>query len=121
MFFTMTRPCKNCPFLASKYFPLNPGRRAEIAASLLCDQSFPCHQTTKFDDEGEQVITGKEQFCVGALITMAKQDILHHHQMVRIADRLGLFSPENLNLNAPVYSSLDDFARDERAKNNGSD
>lgn len=114
MQFDLTRPCGNCPFKTRPYFPLHPGRRQEIADSLLNGGSFACHKTTGEDDEGDACETPDSKFCAGALITLAKQGDLYAPQMVRIAARLKLFDESKLNLKAPVYDSLDAFVEDQR-------
>lgn len=66
---------------------------------------FPCHKTTKFDDNGEWVPSKNEIHCAGALILLEKVDC--PSQMMRIAERLGIYDRRNLKMDAPVYDDFD--------------
>lgn len=107
MNFDLTNPCGNCPFRNDgKGVPLRPGRAEEI-----CDEldrgTFPCHKTTRFDDEGGHVPHENEQHCAGALIMLEHEEA--PSQMMRVAERLGLYRRDKLNMEAPVYTERDDF------------
>jgi hypothetical protein len=63
--------CSNCPF--QKRGPglrlrksLQRGRWRQILNSLITGASFPCHETTEFDEEGE-AIRGTGLLCAGSL------------------------------------------------------
>lgn len=104
MNFDLKTPCKDCPFRSDISFALRPERAREITASLLRGESFPCHKTTKFDDDGEPVLNNKkEQHCAGALIFLERQE--RPNQMMRIAERLGGYDMRKLDMDAPVFNS----------------
>jgi hypothetical protein len=103
MKFDLKRPCSNCPFRTDIVFPLRIEKVAAIVESItLKDQSFPCHKTTSFDDDGEHIPSKKEQHCAGALIMLEKTE--NPNQMMRISERLGLYDATALDHNyVPVY------------------
>lgn len=106
MKYNLHKPCDNCPFRPSVRFPLPRERRAEIAASLMSDAPFSCHKTTQDDD------TSTHSHCAGALIVMW----ISGQQWANFAHRLGAmfagFDDSNLDLESPVYRSLEDFIED---------
>lgn len=110
--YRLRAPCPKCPFRSDIDKYLTPERVEEIADSLYGGADFPCHQTTVEveDDEtgfGDRVATLDSAFCAGALITMEKEGF--SNQQVRIGERLGLYDPEALKMDAPVYGSLSDW------------
>ena len=106
MQYDLTEPCDNCPFRTDKLFYLGVGRAEEIAGSL--DRStFACHKTTRFNDDGEHTPHKKEKHCAGALIMLEKEE--QPSQMMRIAERLGMYDMRKLNMDAPVYESREEF------------
>lgn len=104
----MTTPCPQCPFRCDIPAYLNKARVREIERSL--DRgTFPCHKTTTHDDEtGEAVHSSDEVHCAGALILMEKEG--RASQMMRIAERLGMYDASKLDMDAPVFDSFDDMA-----------
>lgn len=102
--FNMKTPCANCPFRSDVTPYLEPGRVREILADCVeGDASFHCHKTVTHDDDGDATTTGKELQCAGALI-MAER-LGRVPQMVRIAERLGMYRRDELDMAAPVYTS----------------
>lgn len=99
MNYTMTTPCAACPFL-NKHRHAFPARRLEEFAS----GAFHCHKTGTIeeDDEGSEnfVATADSQYCAGALIYLEKRE--RPNQIMRIAERLGLYDHSKLNMKAPV-------------------
>lgn len=107
--FALKRPCGDCPFRSDKLPFLSRGRAQEIAESLHDDASFHCHQTLNYDnEEGSPEINDKSIHCAGALIIMEREGAAN--QMMRIGGRLGLYRPEDLDMDSPVYGSLDEWA-----------
>lgn len=100
MNYTMTKPCKECPFLIGSGF--RPQALREHASG-----SFGCHKACDVD-ESEQlgisqfVPNAKTPHCAGALIALEKAG--KPHQMMRIAERLGMYDPTKLDMSAPVQS-----------------
>ena len=107
----MTKPCANCPFRNDIKPYLRSDRVREIERSLVRAE-FPCHKTTDHDDSGDQVPTGHETHCAGALILMEKEG--RSSQMMRIAERLGMYDPSKLDMSAPVFNSFDEMAKAQR-------
>ena len=103
----MTTPCDNCPFRSDVKPYLTQIRVREIERSLVRAE-FPCHKTTKHDDDGEHVRTEAEMHCAGALILMEKEG--RSSQMMRISERLGMYDHTKLNMDAPVYESFEEMA-----------
>jgi hypothetical protein len=105
MNFDMKTPCNNCPFRHDVPGFLRQARAEEIAESLLNDQTFPCHKTTKDaeDEDGEsyRYADGTSQHCAGAMIMLMNMGM--PNQMMRIAMRLGGFNPDELDMCAPVF------------------
>jgi hypothetical protein len=104
----MTTPCAACPFRSDIRPFLRVARVREIERALVRSE-FPCHKTTQHDDEGEYVPTGQEVHCAGALILLEKEG--RPSQMMRIAERLGMYDARRLDMQAPVYESFDAMVR----------
>lgn len=106
----MTTPCAHCPFRKDITPFLRPERVREIQLSLVRAE-FPCHKTTEEqeDEEGnsERVATSDSIHCAGALILMEKEG--RSSQMMRIAERLGMYDPSKLDMEAPVFDSFDEM------------
>ena len=96
MRYDMTRPCSNCPFRSDKRFPLARGRVVEI----INGGSFPCHKTTTAGGADGQ----DEVACAGLLILLEKENV--PNQMMRIAERVGMYDRRKLEMDAPVYDSI---------------
>lgn len=110
MKFDMSSPCEQCPFrndLPRGYLRL--ARVREIVASLMREESFPCHKTTvdMEDEDGfcDRAVSKDSQACAGAEIFLLKQGL--STQMGRIAERLGVAA--RLDEDAPVCGSLDEM------------
>jgi hypothetical protein len=103
------QPCHNCPFLRVGHIPLTPGRVREISR-LMCSSNggeFPCHKTTiSSRDGGECVSTTDSLHCAGALIYAEKNG--NATQMMRIAERLGMYDPQALMSDARVVALVFD-------------
>lgn len=109
MKFDLTSPCIACPFRSDIEFALARGRVYEIYDGLtLRDATFSCHKTVTHDDDGEYVPKQDEQHCAGAMIMLMRMDM--PNQMMRIAERIGAFDPDKLNMKAAVFDTVDDMA-----------
>lgn len=95
-------PCAQCPFREDVKGFITAGRAKDICESLLNGQSFPCHKTLKQEEDG-LVETSKSEHCAGAMIFLEKQGA--PNQMMRIAERLRMYSPKQLDMKAPVFES----------------
>lgn len=94
MKYTMTTPCKDCPFTMSKK-QFSDRRLKEFASG-----SFPCHKTAELNEESGYEATNKSVHCAGALIYLEKRNA--PNQMMRIAERLGMYDMRKLDMNAEV-------------------
>ena len=110
MKYDLLRPCPHCPFRTDIPGYLRPERAIEISQSLARGAPFPCHQTTvdADDDEGNLVATANSQFCAGALLVMEHME--QPNQIVRFAERLGMYDACRLDRTAPVARTLHEFA-----------
>ena len=105
MKYELKNPCGNCPFRSDVRPYLNPGRVEEIGRALVRGE-FPCHKTTVPGPGEDDDLTDTEdsQHCAGALILLEKMG--RPSQMMRICERLGMYDPSKLNLDAPVFEDL---------------
>lgn len=105
----LTTPCANCPFRSDRPFHLTPARALEIATCLREGGDFPCHKTLDYDhptEDGRPDQNGPgANRCAGMLIVMEKSGL--RNRIMQIAQRLGLYDPAKLQMDAPVYESLD--------------
>lgn len=114
MKFNLKRPCKDCPFRNDK--PHQEGwlgaERAEgIYQSLLDGGNFPCHKTHDYADDNSGEFTHQKghQFCAGALIMLENEGSTFQSQALRMAVRLRLYNPNDLDKNSPVFANGDEF------------
>jgi hypothetical protein len=110
MKFDLQQPCQKCPFRTDIKPFIRGDRAAEIAESLMQQEgSFPCHVTTRHDDDGEYVprSDGGEQHCAGALIMLEKMN--RPNQMMRWMERIGGYYRRKLKMDAPIYDSARAF------------
>lgn len=102
MKYDLRKPCDLCPFRNDdKRLYVDTERLAEFAAGAFC-----CHKTTESDDDGSFTPKPDSQHCAGALIFLEKQN--PPNQMMRIAERLGLYDRTKLDMDAPVFGSLEE-------------
>lgn len=105
MKYDLVRPCPHCPFRTDIPGYLRPERARQIARDVASGAEFPCHQTTEHDDDGDAHAVADSQMCAGATIAMMKGG--GPNQILRIAERVGMWDPEKMDLDAPVGSLLD--------------
>ncbi len=108
MKYDLLRPCPKCPFRTDIPGYLRHERAIEISQSLARGAEFPCHQTTADDDEGGLEAGPNSQFCAGALLVMEHME--QPNQIVRFAERLGMYDAGRLDRSAPVARTLHEFA-----------
>lgn len=119
MRYDMKRPCDNCPFLKTGGIRLGKSRIREIVRTVTDSQgaTFSCYATVDYNklDEDEDTYTHHptedERHCAGGLIFAEKQK--KASQMVRIAERLGLYDYKRLDQDAfpLVFDSLAQMLR----------
>jgi hypothetical protein len=99
MRFDLTRPCASCPFRSDIHFGLRPARVREILGA----DSFACHKTVDYDEDGDGRVKNNSQHCAGVLWILHKEN--RPNQLMRIAGRLRLWDPASLDPTAPFYAS----------------
>ena len=107
MHFDLKKPCHDCPFLRKGGIRLTLARVHEIAGSLLDTQgaTFACHKTVDDEnDDGERMENKDTRHCAGALIFAEKNG--NATQMMRIAERLGLYDARALMKDKAVVGSV---------------
>lgn len=98
MKYTLTKPCKDCPFRSDIKGYLTKARVREIIYGITSEQkTFSCHKTN--DEECNE--TENSQHCAGALIFLERRN--QPNQMMRIAERLGLYDRRKLDMESPVH------------------
>lgn len=116
MKFDLKQPCNNCPFRTDVDFYLDDHRVQEICDSITRNQqTFACHKTTRFDDDGETVPHKKEQHCAGALIMLEHMN--QPNQMMRIAERCGFYDRNKLDMDALVFEHTDEMIEEYEVRN----
>lgn len=112
MNFGLTQPCNDCPFRTDVRPYLNRARVREIEHGLVeQQQSFPCHKTTvdSKDGEGELMVTSRSEHCAGAMILL--EGIAKPNQMMRIAERLGIYDHRKLDMGSPVFNTFESMRK----------
>lgn len=95
MNYKLTTPCPECPFLKGSGFKLR-SLKAHASGEFACHKACDVNEETGcFESGGE-----KSPHCAGALIFHMKRGT--STQMMRIANRLGMFDPSKLNMQAEV-------------------
>lgn len=109
MDFKLKRPCENCPFRRDR--PAQKGwlgeeRAREIADYVLTgNKTFICHKTLH---------TGRESMCAGALSMLKQADkeaSPFGNQMIQVAERLGLYDPNETDTSVPVFKTSAEMAK----------
>lgn len=104
MKFNLKKPCPKCPFRNDIKPYIRAARVDEITRQ---PGIFTCHETLEHDEEGESCISEGSSACAGFLILMEKEGQVN--QMMRISERLGLYDRNKLDMDAPVYDSIDEM------------
>lgn len=105
-----TTPCAQCPFRLDVPSYITTARAKEIASALLNDQSFYCHKTVEYDEDGDgesHADTSKSLECAGAVIML--EHIGRANQMMRICERIGMYDRRKMKMTAPVARSAAEF------------
>lgn len=116
MKFNLTKPCKNCPFRNDIKPFLSKRRVKEIEFALVNDdKTFSCHKTVNYETwenyEEDYIPNSEESHCAGALILLEKNNLAIKNNMLRIAERLGLYDYSKLDLNSPVYKNFSEMIK----------
>lgn len=104
MHYKMTQPCDQCPFLMGSGFTFE-------SLNQHASGDFACHKACDLDEEEGVYVekqNGKTPHCAGALIFLEKQN--RPHQMMRIAERLGMYDHTKLDMKANVGSKPKDYS-----------
>jgi hypothetical protein len=106
--YKLKTPCRDCPFRHDVPGFLSGERAEEIANDVLRGSgSFPCHKTLDYSEDFDGKETKNTQMCAGA--TIFAEHCEQGGQMLRIAMRLGMLNPDELNMEAPVHTCEEDF------------
>lgn len=99
MKFDLKKPCKDCPFIkgSSTNISLAEGRIPGIVQDLRQDKSFTCHKTLEAPRHDQQ-------HCAGALIYLEREQ--RPNQMMRIAERLGLYDYKQLHMDVNLIDKI---------------
>ena len=105
MKYQLRTPCKHCPFRSDIRPYITLGRVRDILG-----QPFSCHKTTteKYRNNSHP----DAQHCAGSLILHERMN--SPHQMMRIAERLGLYDHTKLDMQAPVYQTFSEMLKAHR-------
>lgn len=118
MKFDLRRPCAECPFRNDRPGYLTEERAEEIADAVTSSRgsTFTCHKTTIPDpaSDGEMMDGPNAQHCAGALILAEKGGTVG--QMVRIAERLGLYDASKLDMDAPIFEDAEEMIEHHAAR-----
>jgi hypothetical protein len=115
MKYDLHTPCSDCPFRKEGGIRLTRARVMEVAA---CTENpggeFPCHKTVKRDEDDEDDEDSCDSYdhaaakhCAGALVFAEKQGT--SSQMIRIAERLGMYDASKLRGHDDVFDSVEDM------------
>lgn len=111
MKYDLASPCKECPFRND----IRPYISTERVIEIIEAGPFSCHKTTTC--RGVSNDDPDAQHCAGALILLEKME--KPHQLMRIAERFGVYDRHKLNMDSPVYDSFTEVIsahRDEEKK-----
>lgn len=96
MKYTMTTPCNECPFLLKMKQGFTLRRLQDLS-----EGSFHCHQTGEVDEVTSNFVPNENSVaCAGALIFREKRNA--PSQIMRIAERVGLYDRTKLDMKAKV-------------------
>jgi hypothetical protein len=109
MNFDLVRPCGDCPFRSDKPGYLKPERIRSILGgghgrAHWPAVSFPCHKTIDYVGDDRAVIPPTAQQCAGVMIILTREG--RPNDAMQIAQRLGLWNPSRLDMEAPVHRSV---------------
>jgi hypothetical protein len=110
--YTLTDPCKSCPFLTDQDYRLGEERARGIVEETEDLSNFVCHKTVNYTEEGGSEPSTRNRPCAGMLIIREKEG--RRNAITQIAERLGIFDPSILNLDAPVHDSLDEWIESQK-------
>lgn len=108
MNFNLTKPCANCPFRTDVHFHFSKGRARDIAEGIVDEQqTFSCHKTVDYSSDDGGADTDKTEHCAGAMIMLEHMD--RPNQMMRIAERFGIYDRTKLKMDSPVFTDANEF------------
>jgi hypothetical protein len=116
MHYDLHVPCSNCPFLKKGGIRLTPPRVKEIAGNMCSPdgKTFACHKTTG-DRDDERVEIASSRHCAGALIFSEKHK--NATQMMRIAERLGMYDARKLMAEKEIVDRVFDSVKEMQKAN----
>lgn len=122
MRFKLRQPCDNCPFRKDVHPYLDRDRAAEIGRELVeLERTFTCHKTIDYSkieecsDEDGNIVSDewkdirKNNHCVGAIQFI--ENCGRPHQMLQVAERLGLYDPKWIDRSVACFESIKAFVK----------
>jgi hypothetical protein len=97
--YKMTKPCDNCPFRRSGGVRLT---RARLLGIVNAEGVFPCHKTTGVCGTKP----AEESMCAGFMCF--RENIEQPNQLMRIAERVGMYDASKLQDRDQVFDNLDE-------------
>lgn len=120
MKFDLKSPCGTCPFRTDRPpFGLNADRVRGILGggkgkTHWPASSFLCHSTLNYDrNDGDASVPPDAQHCAGVMIILAREN--RFNDVMQVASRLGVFDPDQLDMEAPVYATTDAAIKGQRS------
>jgi hypothetical protein len=99
MNYDMTTPCDACPFLRGSGFKMKQ-LRAYASGEFGCHKACDLKEDEEGSSEYREKPGNKTPHCAGALLFLEKRN--QPHQMMRIAERLGMYDHTKLDKSADV-------------------
>lgn len=110
MKYTRMTPCDSCPF-RNDIIPFLSGEKRVRELERCQDGEFPCHQTTELDeDDGETLLNHEKTVACAGRMIMSWLAYGGLGQIDAMSARCGMFDPEKLDLDAPVFDGWDEMA-----------
>lgn len=110
-YLALKKPCADCPFVVQNAFPLARERRSGIAASLGRGETFSCHKTVEYTDDGP--VTDESSRCFGAASVLHKSG-MSAMQAEQILTRLGYGEVNYDSYNTDTtFATMQDFVESE--------
>lgn len=109
MKFDLIRPCKDCPFRSDRPAYLSADSVESICTAMIEEQrTFSCHKTNVPSEDGIEMLETKDsQHCAGALIFLERLE--QPNQMMRWMERLGAYDRTKLDMDSPVFETMEDM------------
>ena len=102
--FALKTPCADCPWRSDVAPFISPERAVQFISAT----AFQCHKTINYRDDDPNRGDRPMQ-CAGLMILLRKSGLAN--QIMQIGERLGAFAPNDLDMAAPVYETVETAIR----------